>query len=67
MKATKTMASTATKSAKVIAMAAAVSAAQSIDIDRMAYEQAMADMEQEYGTEHVCRVVYMNPFDNLIA
>lgn len=65
----KAMARAARKSAKVIAMAAATTAAViNMTPDRLAYEQAMADMADEYGKENVCRIAYMEPLgDGFIA
>lgn len=56
MKATKKMASTAKRSAKVIAMAAI--AGTSVSQANAAYEQAMRDMAQEYGRKNVYAIEY---------
>ena len=65
MKATKKMASTAKKSAKIVSMAAAMAASMGLQGDDMKAAQcAFADMAQEYG--HAL-IVSMDPFDGLIA
>lgn len=70
--ATKKMARAAKKSARIVSMAtamAAVATATVIDMNRMAYEQAMADMANEYGhgEDDMCQMAYIDPFDGLIA
>ena len=56
------------RKATIVAMAA-VATATVIDMDRMAYEQAMEDMRSEYGTgeDDMCEIAYMDPFVGLIA
>lgn len=57
------------KKAAIVAMAA-VATATVIDMNRAAFDQAMADMRDEYGSgeDAMCEMVYMsNPFDGLIA
>lgn len=66
------MARAAKKSARIVSMAtamAAVATATVIDMNRMAYEQAMADMANEYGhgEDDMCQMAYIDPFDGLIA
>lgn len=69
----KSMARAAKKSARIVSLAtatmAAVATATVIDMNRMAYEQAMADMADEYGhgEDDMCQIAYMDPFDGLIA
>jgi len=64
--ATKSMASTAKKSAKIVSMAAAMAASMGLSGDDVrAAECAFADMAAEYGQHAV--IVSMNPFDGLIA
>lgn len=70
--ATKKMARAAKKSARIVTMTAAMAAvttATVIDLNRMAYEKAMADMRNEYGhgEDDMCQIEYMDPFDGLIA
>ena len=62
----KTMASTATKSARIVSMAAAMAASMHLTADdARAMECAFADMAEEYGPQAV--IIDINPFDGLIA
>ena len=68
MKKFKTMASAAKKSAKVIAMTAAVAASLNTAMtaeQKAAMECAFADMAEEYG--HKALIVDLHPFHGFIA
>ena len=66
MKTKKTMASTAKKSARIVAMSAAVAASMHMtSADELAMQCAFADMADEWG-EHAL-IVDMNPFHGFIA
>lgn len=65
MKAKKKMASTAKKSATIIAMAGIVGA--SISSMTRAERAARQDMEQEYGRECIIADYTWDPFDGLLA
>lgn len=66
MKATKKMASTAKKSATIIAMAAITGA--SVESTNAAALAAIADMELEFGKENIASLEYTyDPFDGMFA